>query len=78
MCCVTLCHLNCLWSFPVCCLGYVSVFASALECLLICLAVPSSCVVVQLAKYNVCRYTGCIIDPSNWSGPFSLVVMMPD
>ena len=35
-------------------------------------------VVLQLAKYNVYRYIGCIIDQSNWSGPFSLVVMMPD
>ena len=30
------------------------------------------------AKYFVYRYIGCIIDQSNWSGPFSLVVMMPD
>ena len=29
-----------------------------------------------LAKYNV--YIGCIIDESNWYGPFSLVVIMPD
>ena len=32
---------------------------------------------MRLAKYNVYRYTGCIIDQSNWSGPFSLVVMTP-
>ena len=33
------------------------------------------------AKYNlysVNRYKGCITDQSNWSGPFSLVVMRPD
>ena len=24
------------------------------------------------------RYIDCIIDQSNWSGPFSLVVMTPD
>ena len=34
--------------------------------------------VVRLAKYNVYRYIGCINDQSNWSGPFSLVVMTPD
>ena len=36
--------------------------------------------VVRLAKYNVYRYMyiGCIIDQSNWFGPFSLVVMTPD
>ena len=34
--------------------------------------------VVRLAKYNVYRHIGCITDQSNWSGPFSLVVMMPD
>ena len=33
---------------------------------------------MRLAKYNVYRYIGCIIDQSNWSGPFSLVVMTPD
>ena len=32
---------------------------------------------MQLAKYNVYRYIGCITDQSNWSGPFSLVVMTP-
>ena len=31
-----------------------------------------------LAKYDVYRYIGCITDHSNWSGPFSLVVMTPD
>ena len=31
--------------------------------------------VVRLAKYNLYRYIGCIIYQSNWSGPFSLVVM---
>ena len=35
-------------------------------------------VVVRLAKYNVYRYIECIIDQSNRSGPFSLVVMTPD
>ena len=30
------------------------------------------------AKYNLYRYIGCIIYQSNWSGPFSLVVMTPD
>ena len=35
------------------------------------------------AKYivyskNIDIYIGCIIDQSNWSGPFSLVVMTPD
>ena len=35
-------------------------------------------VVVWLVKYNVYRYIGCIMDQSNWSGPFSLVVMTPD
>ena len=34
--------------------------------------------VVRLAKYNLYRYIGCIIYQSNWSGPFSLVVMTPD
>ena len=29
------------------------------------------------AKYFVLQYIGCIIDQSNWSGPFSLV-MTPD
>ena len=38
----------------------------------------SICVVVRLAKYNIYRNIGCITDQSNWSGPFSLVVMMPD
>ena len=33
---------------------------------------------MRLAKYNLYRYIGCIIYQSNWSGPFSLVVMMPD
>ena len=33
-------------------------------------------VVVRLAKYNVYRYIWCITDQSNWSGPFSLVVMI--
>ena len=33
---------------------------------------------MRLAKYNLYRYIGCIIDQSNWSGPFSLVVMAPD
>ena len=33
--------------------------------------------VARLAKYNVYRYIG-IIDQSNWSGAFSLVVMAPD
>ena len=32
----------------------------------------------RLAKYNLYRYIGCIIFQSNWSGPFSLVVMTPD
>ena len=36
------------------------------------------CLGVRLAKYNAYRYLGCIIDQSNWSGPFSLVVMTPD
>ena len=35
-------------------------------------------VVVRLTKYNVYRYIGCIIDQCVWSGPLSLVVMMPD
>ena len=35
-------------------------------------------VVVRLAKYNVYRYIGCIIDQSNWSRSFSLVVKTPD
>ena len=35
-------------------------------------------VVVRLAKYNAYRYIGCITDQSDWSGPSSLVVMMPD
>ena len=34
--------------------------------------------VVRLAKYNLYQYIGCIIYQSNWSGPFSLVVMKPD
>ena len=34
--------------------------------------------VVRLAKRNVYRYIGCIIDQSNWSGPLSLVFMTPD
>ena len=34
--------------------------------------------VVRLAKYNVYRCIGCITDQSNWSRPFSLVVMMPE
>ena len=34
--------------------------------------------VVRLTKYNVYRYIGCISDQSNWSGPFSLVVMTHD
>ena len=34
-------------------------------------------VAVSLAKYNVYRYIGCIIDQSNRFGPFSLVVMTP-
>ena len=34
--------------------------------------------VVRLAKYNLYRFIGCIIYKSNWSGPFSLVVMTPD
>ena len=33
---------------------------------------------MRLAKYNVYRYIGCIIDKSNWSGPFSLVVITSD
>ena len=33
---------------------------------------------VRLAKNNLYRYIGCIIYQSNWSGPFSLVVMTPD
>ena len=33
---------------------------------------------MRLAKYNVYRYIGCIIDQSNWFGPFSQVVMTPD
>ena len=33
---------------------------------------------VRLAKYNLYRYIRCIIYQSNWSGPFSLVVMTPD
>ena len=31
---------------------------------------------MRLAKYNVYRYIGCITDQANWSGPFSLVVMI--
>ena len=37
--------------------------------------------VERLAKYtvySVYRFIGCIIDQSNWSGPFSLLVMTPD
>ena len=34
--------------------------------------------VVWLAKYNVYRYIGCIIEQSNWSGPFSLMFMSPN
>ena len=34
--------------------------------------------VVRLAKYNLYWYIGCLIYQSNWSRPFSLVVMMPD
>ena len=34
--------------------------------------------VVRLAKYNLYRYIGCIIYQSNWSRPFSLMVMTPD
>ena len=30
---------------------------------------------MRLAKYNLYWYIGCIIYQSNWSGPFSLVVM---
>ena len=37
-----------------------------------------ACEVVRLARYNLYRYIGCIIYQSNWSGPFSLVVMTPD
>ena len=33
---------------------------------------------MRLAKFNVYRYIGCIIDQSNWLGPFSLVVTTPD
>ena len=33
---------------------------------------------VRLAKYNIYNYIWDIIDQSNWSGPFSLVVMTPD
>ena len=36
---------------------------------------------VKYIVYNVYRFIeiiGCIIDQSNWSGPFSLVVMTPD
>ena len=36
------------------------------------------CVVVRLTKYDVYEYIGCITDQSNWSGPFSLLVMTPD
>ena len=32
---------------------------------------------MRLAKLNVYRYIGCIIDQSNWSGSFNLVVMPP-
>ena len=33
---------------------------------------------MRLAKYNLYRYLGCIIDNSNTAVPFSLVVMTPD
>ena len=42
-----------------------------------CFIVAWKNVVVRLPKYNVYRYIGCINDLSNWSGSFSLVVMMP-
>ena len=28
--------------------------------------------------YGIYRFIGCIIDQSNWSGPFSLMVRTPD
>ena len=34
--------------------------------------------IVRLAKHNIYRYLGCIIDQSKWSGPVSFVVMTPD
>ena len=30
---------------------------------------------MRLVKYNVYRYIGCLIDQSNWSGPFSLMAL---
>ena len=42
---------------------------------------PMLTVVVRQGKYvvySVYRFIGCIIDQSNWSGPFSLMVMMLD